>query len=76
MKKVITLFLVVLAISFVATAQVPKPPTGSNNDTKGRGGTVQQEAVSGPIGTATALLLSLGTGTVVYKIKRNKRKKE
>lgn len=76
MKKIIAIIVAVIAVSFVAEAQIPKPPTGEINDTKGRRhGVVRSEAVnSGPIGTATALLLSLGAGAVAYKVNKNKRK--
>lgn len=75
MKKIIAIIVAVIAVSFVAEAQIPKPPTGEINDTKGRNGVVRSEAVnSGPIGTATALLLSLGAGAVAYKVNKNKRK--
>ena len=75
MKKIIAIIVAVIAVSFVAEAQIPKPPTGEINDTKGRrnGVVVRSEAVS-PIGTATALLLSLGAGAVAYKVNKNKRK--
>lgn len=72
MKKIVVMLLIVLATSFIATAQVPKPPTGENNDTKGRGGAVRTKAVnSGPIGTATTLLLSLGVGAIAYKVRKS-----
>lgn len=72
MKKIVVMLLIVLATSFIATAQVPKPPTGGNNDTKGRGGAVRPKAVnSGPIGTATTLLLSLGVGAIAYKVRKS-----
>lgn len=72
MKKIVVMLLIVLATSFIATAQVPKPPTGENNDTKGRGGSVRTKAVnSGPIGTATTLLLSLGVGAIAYKVRKS-----
>ena len=75
MKKIIAIIVAVITVSFVAEAQIPKPPTGEINDTKGRNGVVRSEAVnSGPIGTATALLLSLGAGAVAYKVNKNKRK--
>lgn len=75
MKKIIAIIVAVIAVSFVAEAQIPKPPTGEINDTKGRNGVVRSEAVnSGPIGTATALLLCLGAGAVAYKVNKNKRK--
>lgn len=72
MKKIVVMLLIVLATSFIATAQVPKPPTGENNDTKGRVGAVRTNAVnSGPIGTATTLLLSLGVGAIAYKVRKS-----
>ena len=76
MKKIITIIAVVLATSFIATAQTPKPPVGNNNDTEGHGATIKDGAVrgaKGPVGTATALLLSLGAGTVAYKVRKNKK---
>ena len=30
----------------------------------------------GPVGTATALLVTLGAGTVAYKVRKNKKEKE
>ena len=75
-KRIITILLVVFAISFVAEAQVTKPPTGSNNDTQGRTATVQDSAVQGPVGTATALLVTLGAGAVAYRVRRGKKVEE
>lgn len=73
MKKIVVMLLIVLATSFIATAQVPKPPTGENNDTKGRRGAVVRTIAvnSGPIGTATTLLLSLGVGAIAYKVRKS-----
>ena len=75
-KRIITILLVVFAIAFVAEAQVPKPPTGTNNDTQGRTTTVRDEAVQGPVGTATALLVTLGAGAVAYRIRKGKKVEE
>lgn len=72
MKKIIAIIVAVIAVSFVAEAQIPKPPTGEINDTKGRNGVVRTKAVnSGPIGTATTLLLSLGVGAIAYKVRKS-----
>ena len=77
MKKIIiTILLVVFAISFVAEAQVPKPPTGTKQTTDGKTATVQSDAVQGPVGTATALLVTLGAGAVAYKVRKNKKEED
>lgn len=90
-KRMILIVLAFLAIGFVATAQPPKPPIGNNIDTRnaskgilgGKTGTVsvRQKAVNtkqnqGPVGTATALLLTLGAGAVGYKIRKNKKTRQ
>ena len=75
-KRIITILLVVFAISFVAEAQISKPPTGTNNDTQGRTANVRSEAVQGPVGTATALLVTLGAGAVAYRIRKGKKVEE
>lgn len=75
MKKIITIIAVVFIAGW-AMAQVPKPPKGSQTTTDNKETTVKDEAVKGPIGTATALLLSLGAGTVAYKVRRNKKEEK
>ncbi len=91
-KRIISIVLIFFAIGFVATAQPPKPPIGNNIDTRnaskgilgGKTGTVsvREKAVNttqqtqGPVGTATALLLTLGAGAVGYKIKKNRKTRQ
>ena len=75
-KRIITILLVVFAISFVAEAQVPKPPTGTKQTTDGKTATVRDSAVQGPVGTATALLVTLGAGAVAYRIRKGKKVEE
>ena len=75
-KRIITILLVVFAIAFVAEAQLPKPPTGTNRTTDGKTATVRDSAVQGPVGTATALLVTLGAGAVAYRIRKGKKVEE
>ncbi|MBQ6753819.1 MAG: hypothetical protein IJR03_01285 [Bacteroidales bacterium] len=75
-KRIITILLVVFAIAFVAEAQLPKPPTGTKQTTDNKTATVRDSAVQGPVGTATALLVTLGAGAVAYKVRKNKKEED
>ena len=75
MKKIITIIAIAF-ISGLAMAQspsLPQPNTGSNNTTDGKTANVRNEAVQGPVGTATALLVTLGAGGVAYRIRTGKK---
>ncbi len=74
MKKIIAIIAIVF-ISGLAMAQssLPNPSTGSKNTTDGKTADVSSEAVRGPVGTATALLLSLGAGAVAYRVRKNRK---
>ena len=74
MKKIIT----IIAIAFIsglamAQSTVPQPPTGTSQTTDGN---VRSGAVQGPVGTATALLVTLGAGAVAYRIRKGKKVEE
>ena len=78
MKKIITIIAIAF-ISGLAMAQspsLPQPNTGSNNTTDGKTANVRSEAVQGPVGTATALLVTLGAGAVAYKVRKNKKEED
>lgn len=78
MKKIITIIAIAF-ISGLAMAQspsLPKPPTGTRNTTDGKIANVRGEAVQGPVGTATALLVTLGAGAVAYRIRKGKKVEE
>lgn len=81
MKKLfLTLISVLLISSTIAFAQVPKPhdrPSGPQKiKTPPPIDPNDPPAATGPVGTATALLLGLGAGTVAYKVRKNKKEKE
>lgn len=83
MKKIfLTLISVLLISSTIAVAQVPTPNDNPSGPQKGPG---QQKPeinpdtpipATGPVGTASALLLGLGAGAVAYKVRKNKKEKE
>lgn len=77
MKKIIT----IIAIAFIsglamAQSTVPQPPTGTSQTTDGKTANVRSGAVQGPVGTATALLVTLGAGAVAYRIRKGKKVEE
>ena len=75
MKKILTIIAIVF-ISGLAMAQsslLPQPPTGTSQTTDDKTANVRREAVKGPVGTATALLVTLGAGAVAYKVRKNKK---
>ena len=78
MKKIITIIAIAF-ISGLAMAQspsLPQPNTGTNNTTDGKTANVRSEAVRGPVGTATALLVTLGAGAVAYRVRKGKKVEE
>lgn len=77
MKKIIT----IIAIAFIsglamAQSQLPHPNTGTSKTTDGKTANVRSGAVQGPVGTATALLVTLGAGAVAYRIRKGKKVEE
>jgi len=79
MKKIITIIAIAF-ISGLAMAQSPslppQPPTGTSQTTDGKTANVRSGAVQGPVGTATALLVTLGAGAVAYRIRKGKKVEE
>ncbi len=71
MKKIVAIIAIVF-VAFMVEAQVtpPKPTSGPVTTTDAK--TVRN--TNGPIGTATALLLSLGAGAVAYRVRKNRRR--
>lgn len=68
--------------STIAVAQVPTPNDNPSGPQKGPG---QQKPeinpndpipATGPVGTATALLVTLGAGAVAYKVRKGKKVEE
>ncbi len=74
MKKVLAI-LTVIFISMVSFAFAPpKPPSNPTSTTDAKQSFGINRSEQGPIGTATALLLSMGAGVMAYKIRQNKKK--
>ncbi len=71
MKKIITLVAILFATSLIVRADgIPSPnndPSGEHNKPK------YDNDHAGPVGTATALLVTLGAGAVAYKVRKNKK---
>ena len=78
MKKQIITITTILFIGMSAFAQPPKvndqAQTGTDLDGHTTNITNPMNSSSGPVGTATALLVSLGAGAVAYKIRNNKKR--
>lgn len=72
MKKILVILFAtfVTMICFAQEPPVPGENPSSNANAKRDMG---MNRASGPVGTATALLLSLGAGTVAYKLRKNKK---
>ena len=74
MKK-ITAILFATFVTMICFAQGPQPPVPGENPSSNANAKrdMGMNRASGPVGTATALLLSLGAGTVAYKLRKNKK---
>ena len=70
MKKIIALIVIVVTTGLVVKAQPPKPAAGNVTTTDKK---TVNDTNQGPVGTATALLVTLGAGAVAYKVRKNKR---
>lgn len=70
MKKIIALIAIVVSTGTFVMAQPPKPNTGNVTTTDQK---TVENTNQGPVGTATALLVTLGAGAVAYKVRKNKR---
>ncbi|MDO5760826.1 MAG: hypothetical protein Q4Q06_07355 [Bacteroidota bacterium] len=68
-KRILLIFMFALIVSNVSKAQQepPSPPPHPSSNTRDK----HTESSNTPIGTATALLLGLAGGGVVYKIRKN-----
>ncbi|MBR1769957.1 MAG: hypothetical protein IJ748_05815 [Bacteroidales bacterium] len=73
MKRIILVTaLILMGATAFAQSSLPKPTNqAKSKSTAGLNRTAQQS--EGPVGTATALLLGLATGTLVYKVKKHKK---
>ena len=82
MKKIfLSLISVILMSSTIAVAQVPTPSDNPSGPQKGPSRPTPDAnndpiPATGPVGTATALLLGLGAGTVAYKVRKGKKVEE
>ncbi len=71
-RRILILVALVLMVNNVS-AQPPKPPTGPTSDARNQ---TSINRTSTPIGTATGLLIVLGTGFAVYKLRKNTKEDE
>ena len=76
MKKVATLMFLLFFLTSVGRTTPPRPGSTPMRDTDGLSRNRNYSELQGPIGTSTALLISLGAGAVAYKIKNNRKKEE
>ena len=82
MKKLfLTLISVLLISSTIAFAQLPQPndnPSGPQKGPSRPTPDVNNDRIpdTGPVGTATALLVTLGAGAVAYKVRKGKKVEE
>ena len=74
MKKIITLVAILFATSLIVRADgIPSPnqnPSGDHDTPH------YDNDHAGPVGTATALLVTLGAGAVAYKVRKNKKEED
>ena len=73
MKKTLIIAAMFLTVGVLTSkAETPRPPIHAQTDAikTTNGDVINGE---GPIGTATALLLSLGAGTLAYKVRKNRK---
>ncbi|MBR1769706.1 MAG: hypothetical protein IJ748_04530 [Bacteroidales bacterium] len=72
-KKYLILFSFSLFVYSIAFSQPPSPRHGSKQNVAVKeGSVVETPETEGPIGTATALLFTLGMGTLAYKLHKKK----
>lgn len=72
MKKILVILFATF-VSIISFAQVAPPTPGENPSSNANAKRdMGMNRASGPVGTATALLLSLGAGTVAYKVRKNR----
>ncbi|MBQ4420317.1 MAG: hypothetical protein II878_02080 [Bacteroidales bacterium] len=73
MKKILVILFATF-VSVISFAQVTPPTPGENPSSNANAKRdMGMNRASGPVGTATALLLSLGAGTAAYKLRKNKK---
>ncbi|MBQ4420624.1 MAG: hypothetical protein II878_03655 [Bacteroidales bacterium] len=71
MKKIITLVAILFATSLIVRAD--GTPTPNQNPSGDYDKPTYDNDHAGPVGTATALLVTLGAGAVAYKVRKNKK---
>ncbi|MBQ4420804.1 MAG: hypothetical protein II878_04595 [Bacteroidales bacterium] len=71
-KRIITIIAIIFAAGVMAEAQ-QTPPTVNQGPVSTTHNKQVQGTNQGPVGTATALLVTLGAGAVAYKVRKNKR---
>lgn len=71
-KKQLFLLGALMLISCIAIAQPPAPGQGGDGTAPSQGSSMNQSQ-TGPIGTATLLVLSLGAGAIGYKVHKNRK---
>lgn len=64
-----TVFLFTVSMA-LADSNYPRATELHENNAEGVGA---HKVAEGPVGTATALLLSLGAGTLAYKVRKNRK---
>ncbi|MBQ7984734.1 MAG: hypothetical protein IJ250_03755 [Bacteroidales bacterium] len=72
MKKTIIISAVMIFSTLTLTAQPPKP----NKDATGPGYIHNTHAEKGPVGTATLLLLGLGSAMLGYKLHKTHKEEQ
>lgn len=70
MKNMTIFILLIMLAGSVAYSQPPLPSHRSKSNANVKNGEIEEK--SGPIGTASALLLTLGTLTLACKLYKNK----
>ncbi|MBR1768847.1 MAG: hypothetical protein IJ748_00120 [Bacteroidales bacterium] len=72
-KRIAAIASIVLLSTSMSFAQGGLPPAPDETPQANTGShSKKPTSEEGPIGTATALLLSLGAGTLAYKVKKNR----
>ncbi|MBR1768871.1 MAG: hypothetical protein IJ748_00240 [Bacteroidales bacterium] len=74
LKAAVLTFAVLIGLSTFANP--PRPSQRPSSKADGINKASSPDEGTGAVGTATALLLTLSAGTLVYNIKKNKRKQE
>lgn len=69
MYKRMLVFVVALVFMVVGFCQPPLPDHGKKNNVGCKGGDIYE--IEGPLTTATAFMLTLATGALFYKVRKN-----